>query len=75
MTKVLFKLLSDCEAEFFEAHYERILAKQVSLNEVVKTSSTVSEKQSSKVNIAKEANSASFDDFCFIHDSSDDLHV
>ena len=62
MTKVLFKLLSDCEAEFFEAHYERILAKQVSLNEVVKSSSTVSETQSSKVNIAKEANSASFDD-------------
>ena len=28
MTVALFKLLSDCEADFFEAHYEKILAKR-----------------------------------------------
>merc|ERR1719318_334916 len=62
MTVALFKLLSDCEAEFFEAHYEKILAKEVSVNEVVKSSSTLSKTKSSEVNIAKEANSASFED-------------
>ena len=58
MTGALFKLLSDCEAEFFEAHYEKILAKQVSLNEVMKSSAKVSDSKSSKVNLANEAKSA-----------------
>ena len=62
MTKELLRLLSNCAAEFFEAHFEKILAKQVSLNEVVKRSTTMAETKSSEVNMAKEANTASYED-------------
>ena len=61
MTKDMFKTLANCQVEYFEAHYEKILKRELSLKDVLDNSSRVTETQASKVIIAKEANMSSFD--------------
>ena len=61
MTVEMFKTLSNCKVEYFEAHYEKILKRELSLKDVLDNTSRVTETQASKVTIAKEANMGSFD--------------
>ena len=61
MTKDMFKTLANCQVEYFEAHYEKISKRELSLKDVLDNSSRVTETQASKVIIAKEANMSSFD--------------
>ena len=61
MTIEMFKTLANCKFEYFEAHYGKILKRELSLKDVLDNTSKVTETQASKVIIAKEANMASFD--------------
>jgi hypothetical protein len=61
MTKDMFKTLANCKVEYFETHYEKIVKRELSLQDVLDNSSRVTETQASKAIIAKEANMGSFD--------------
>ena len=61
MTKEMFRTLANCKVQYFEAQYEKILMRDLSLKDVLDNSSRVTETQASKAIIAKEANMGSFD--------------
>ena len=61
MTIEMFKTLANCKVEYFEAHYEKILKRDLSLRDILESSSRVIETQASEAIIAKEANMGSFD--------------
>ena len=57
----MFASLSNCKPEFFELHWERIVKQEVSLEDVLENSTSISETQTVKVTIASEALVPSFE--------------